>query len=86
MTWLIVVQTPGLDVVLGQLGVGEQQHGGGHQLHIVLIKLLQLQLHSAHLGITSHLYIPYLNLYEVGLVFGVKFYLRTSPDCCQAIN
>ena len=53
MTWLIVVQTPGLDVVLGQLGVGEKQHGGGHQLHIVLIKLLQLQLHSAHLGITA---------------------------------
>ena len=75
MTWLIVVQTPGLDVVLGQLGVGQQQHGGGHQLHVVLIKLLQLQLHSAHLTITSHLYIASFNLNEVGLVFGVKFYL-----------
>ena len=75
MTWLIVVQTPGLDVVLGQLGVGEEQHGGRDQLHVVLIKLLQLQLHSAHLTITSHLYIPSFNLNEVCLVFGVKFYL-----------
>ena len=51
MTWLIVVQTPGLDVVLGQLGVGQQLHGVGHQLHVVLIKLLQLQVHPAYLGI-----------------------------------
>ena len=49
MTWLIVVQTPGLDVVLGQLGVGQQLNGVGHQLHVVLIKLLQLQVHPAHL-------------------------------------
>ena len=53
MTWLIVVQTPGLDVVLGQLGVGQQQHGGGHQLHVVLIKLLQLQVHPANLSRTG---------------------------------
>ena len=50
--WIIVVEAPCLDVVLGQLGVGEQLHGVGHQLHVVLIKLLQLQVHPAHLGRT----------------------------------
>ena len=88
MTWLIVVQTPGLNVVLGELGVGEQQHGGGHQLHVVLVKLLQLQLHPAHLGITTGgqcnatSSLQYFNLNEVGLTFGVKVCLL----CCVCLR
>ena len=54
ITWIIVVEAPCLDVVLGQLGVSQQLHGVGHQLHVVLIKLLQLQVHPAHLGILQH--------------------------------
>ena len=46
----MVVEAPCLDVVLGQLGVGQQLHGVGHQLHIVLIKLLQLQVNFADLN------------------------------------
>ena len=48
-TWIIVIKAPCLDVVLGQLGVSQQLHGVGHQLHIALGKLLQLQVHSANL-------------------------------------
>ena len=40
--WVIVVKAPCLDVVLGQLGVSQQLHGVGHQLHVALGKLLQL--------------------------------------------
>ena len=36
MTWLIVVQTPGLDVVLRELGVSQQLHRVGEQLYIAL--------------------------------------------------
>ena len=50
---MIVVEAPCLDVVLSQLGVGQQLHGGGHQLHIVLIKLLQLQVNPAHLHLVG---------------------------------
>ena len=50
--WIIVVEAPCLDVVLGQLGVGQQLHGVGHQLHVVTVKLLQLQVNPAHLGKT----------------------------------
>ena len=46
----MVVEAPCLDVVLGQLGVGEQLHGVWHQLHVVLIKLFQLQVNFAHLS------------------------------------
>ena len=53
LTWVMVVQAPCLDVVLGQLGVCQQLHGVGHQLHIVLIKLLQLQVHPANLSRTG---------------------------------
>ena len=48
-TWIIIVQTPCLDVVLGQLSVSQQLHGVRHQLYIVLGKLLKLQVHPAHL-------------------------------------
>ena len=89
MTWLIVVQTPGLNVVLGELGVGEKQHGGGDQLHVVLVKLLQLQLHPAHLGSTAGWQcnatssLQYFNLNEVGLnTFGVKLCLL----CCVCLR
>ena len=47
----MVVQAPCLDVVLGQLGVGEQLHGVGHQLHVALSKPLYLQVHVADLHI-----------------------------------
>ena len=46
---MIVVEAPCLDVVLGQLGVGQQLHSVRHQLHIVPGKLLQLQINPAHL-------------------------------------
>ena len=48
-TWIIIVQTPCLDVVLGQLSVSQQLYGVRHQLHIVLGKLLKLQVHPANL-------------------------------------
>ena len=47
--WIIVVKAPCLDVVLGQLRVGQQLHCVRHQLHVVPGKLLQLQVHPAHL-------------------------------------
>ena len=45
----IVVEAPCLDVVLGQLGVGQQRDIVRDQLHIHLGKLLQLQVYSADL-------------------------------------
>ena len=45
----MIVEAPGLDVVLRELGVGEQLDGVWYQLHIALGKLLQLQLHQADL-------------------------------------
>ena len=48
-TRIIVVQIPRLDVVLGQLGVGQQLNGVRHKLYVILIKLLQLQIHFANL-------------------------------------
>ena len=47
---MVVVQGPGLDVVLGQLGVRQQAHGVGHDLHIGVGKLLQAQVHLADLA------------------------------------
>ena len=41
-TSIIEVQTPCLDVVLGELGVGQQLHIAREQLHVVSGKLLQL--------------------------------------------
>ena len=57
-TWIIVVQTPCLDVVLGQLSVSQQLYGVWHQLHIVLGKLLKLQVHPAHLEQQTSLVLP----------------------------
>ena len=48
-TWIIVIKAPCLDVVLGQLGVSQQLHGVGHQLHVVTGKLVQLEIHPAYL-------------------------------------
>ena len=45
----MIVEAPGPDVVLGELCVGEEHDGVGHQLHIALGKLLKLQLHQADL-------------------------------------
>ena len=47
---MVVVQGPGLDVVLGQLGVRQQAHGVGDNLHIGVGKLLQAQVHLADLA------------------------------------
>ena len=45
----MVVKAPCLDVVLGQLRVGQQRDIVRDQLHIYLGKLLQLQVYSADL-------------------------------------
>ena len=50
-TSIIEVQTPCLDVVLGELGVGEEHHGVGEQLHVALRELLELEVHPADLGV-----------------------------------
>ena len=47
----MVVQAPCLDVVLGQLGVGQQLHGVGHQLHVALREPQQLEVQPADLGV-----------------------------------
>ena len=47
---MVVVQGPGLDVVLGQLSVRQQAHGVGDNLHISVGKLLQAQVHLADLA------------------------------------
>ena len=49
ITWIIEVKAPGADEVLGELGVGQQVHAVGHQLHIALGKLLQLEIYPANL-------------------------------------
>ena len=71
LTWMIVVEVPRLNVVLGQLGVGQQLHGGGHQLHVVLIKLLQLQVHSANLGRASLQYFHWDQFSKFSLVYNI---------------
>ena len=54
LTCVMIVEAPGLDVVLRELGVGEQLDGVRHQLHIALGELLQLQLHQADLTLCYH--------------------------------
>ena len=44
LTMVIVLQTPGLDEVLRELGVGEERDAVGDQPHIALAELLQLQI------------------------------------------
>ena len=50
---VIVLQTPGLDEVLGELGVGEERDIVRDQHHIALGELLQLQVHLANLNQAS---------------------------------
>ena len=57
-TWIIVVQTPCLDVVLSQFSVSQQLYGVWHQLHIVLGKLLKLQVHPTNLEQQTFLVLP----------------------------
>ena len=52
---VIVLQTPGLDEVLRELGDGEERDVVGDQHHIALGKLLQLQVHLANLNQASRL-------------------------------
>ena len=55
LTMVIVLQTPGLDEVLRELGVGEERDAVGDQHHIALGELLQLQVHLANLNQASRL-------------------------------
>ena len=45
-----IVKAPCLEEVLGQLGVRQQAHGVGDDLHIGVGKLLQTQVHLADLA------------------------------------
>ena len=51
MTWIIVVKTPRLNEVLGELSVSEKVNLIRDQLHIALRELLQLEVHPADLGV-----------------------------------
>ena len=55
LTMLIVLQTPCLDEVLRELGVGEERDVVRDQHHIALGELLQLQVHLANLNQASRL-------------------------------
>ena len=48
-TRMVVVQAPGLDVVLGQLGVCLKAHGVRDNFDISVGKGLQLEIHFANL-------------------------------------
>ena len=50
-TWIIVVKTPALDVVLGQLCISEELHGFRNKVHIVPVKLLQLKVNHTNLNL-----------------------------------
>ena len=52
---VIVLQTPCLDEVLRELGVGEERDGVRDQHHIALAELLQLQVHLVDLNQASRL-------------------------------
>ena len=52
---VIVLQTPGLDKVLRELGVSEERDIVGDQHHIALAELLQLQVHLVDLNQASRL-------------------------------
>ena len=55
LTMLIVLQTPCLNEVLCELGVGEERDVVRDQHHIALGELLQLQVHLANLNQASRL-------------------------------
>ena len=59
---VIEVQAPGLDVVLGKLGVGEKAHHVGEELDVALRELLELEVHAADLGVEG------VEVEEVGAV------------------
>ena len=52
---MVVVQAPGLDVVLGQLGVCLKAHGVRDNFDISVGKGLQLEIHFANLKLKDHL-------------------------------
>ena len=54
-TRMVVVQAPGLDVVLGQLGVRLKAHRVGDNLDICVGKGLQLEVHFANLKLLDYL-------------------------------
>ena len=53
-TWMVVVKAPGLDVVLGQLGVRLKAHRVGDNLDICVCEGLQLEVHFANLKLLDH--------------------------------
>ena len=72
MTWIIVVQTPRLNVVLGELSVSEKVNLIRDQLHIALRELLQLEVHPADLGVKGVVVeqVGAVELLVVGLIQG----------------
>ena len=69
---VIVVQAPGLDVVLGELGVGEKAHHVGEELDVALRELLELEVHPADLRVEGVVVeeVGAVELLVVGLVHG----------------
>ena len=69
---IIVVQAPCLDVVLGELGVGEEAHHVGEELDVALRELLELEVHAAYLGVEGVVVekVGAVELLVVGLVHG----------------
>ena len=74
---IIVVQAPGLDVVLGELGVGEEHHGVREQLHVALRELLELEVHAADLSVEGVVVeqVGAVELLVVGLVHSQQVFL-----------
>ena len=74
---IIVVQAPCLDVVLGELGVGEKAHHVGEELDVALRELLELEVHPADLGVEGVEVeeVGAVELLVVGLVHGQGVFL-----------
>ena len=66
-----------MDVVLGELGVGEEHHGVREQLHVALRELLQLEVHAADLGVEGVVVkqVGAVELLVVGLVHSQQVFL-----------
>ena len=77
MTWIIVVKTPRLNVVLGELSVSEKVNLIRDQLHIALRELLQLEIHAADLGVEGVVVkqVGAVELLVVGLVHSQQVFL-----------
>ena len=56
ITWIIVVKAPCLDVVLSELGVGQQLDSVGHQLHCFQSKCLELEVDFTNLNFSSDMH------------------------------